>query len=78
MDEANGIDSLKEEIRMLARGPLDVVTKYRGYNVNGFCFRSKQYDKCTQNSGVVVIAKTSSYTSSSDSNPVLGDVAYYG
>lgn len=78
LEETSGIESLKEEVRMLARGPLDVVTKYRGYNVNGFAFRSKRYDKCTQNSGVIVIAKTSSYASSSDRNPVLGDVSYYG
>lgn len=78
MERTNGIGFLREEIRMLARGPLDVVTKYQGYNVNGFTYRAKRYDKCTQNSGVVVIAKTSSYASANDRNPILGDVAYYG
>lgn len=78
LEQTNGVDSLKEEVRMLARGPLDVITKYQGFNVNGFTFRAKRYDKYTQNSGVVVIAKTSSYASSGDRNPVLGDVAYYG
>uniref|UniRef100_A0A803MX60 Transposase n=1 Tax=Chenopodium quinoa TaxID=63459 RepID=A0A803MX60_CHEQI len=78
LEQTNDINSLKEEVRMLARGPVDVITKYQGFNVNGFTFIAKRFDKCTQNSGVVVIAKTSSYASSSDRNPILGDVAYYG
>ncbi|XP_074297118.1 uncharacterized protein LOC141627797 [Silene latifolia] len=78
LEASKGPECLNEELRMLARGPLDVITKYQGYNVNGFSFRAKRYDKCTQNSGVVVVAKTSSYASASDRRPVLGDVTYYG
>ncbi|XP_074314669.1 uncharacterized protein LOC141649900 [Silene latifolia] len=78
LEASKGPECLNEERRMLAHGPLDVITKYQGYNVNGFSFRAKRYDKCTQNSGVVVVAKTSSYASASDRRPVLGDVTYYG
>ena len=32
----------------------------------------------TQNSGVMVVEKTQSYTSSSDTRPMVRDVVYYG
>lgn len=68
------------ELLNLAKGPQRAAKKFNGYVVNGFRFHTKQRDaKCTtQNSGVILIALTTSFASSKDQNPTVGEVTYYG
>lgn len=75
-----GDERISEELRVLARGPNDVGKRYNAFIVNGFRFHTKDLEKRrkTQNSGVIITAKTSSFSSAKDNNPVVGDVTYYG
>ncbi|CAL5330884.1 unnamed protein product [Camellia sinensis] len=72
--------ALSEEIKILALGPSRKATRFNGYIINGTRYHTKSCElrRKTQNSGVMVKAKTSSYASAKDINPVEGDVAYYG
>ena len=65
---------------MLSCGPNTLVTCFKGYIINGFRFHTKDYEakRKTQNSGVVIVAETSSFASARDMNPITGDVPYYG
>jgi hypothetical protein len=57
-----------------------MVKKYSSYSINGFTFHTRTYaeGKATQCDVVALVAKTSSFSSSKDNNPSVGDVVYYG
>ena len=57
-----------------------IVKRYHSYCINGSTFHTYKYGKgkATQCYGVATVAATSSFTSSKDKNPVVGDVTYYG
>lgn len=71
---------ISEEIKWLACGPSTEVSSYNGYFINGFKFHTKELElrRKTQNSGIMLNANTSSYSSSRDINPVCDGVTYYG
>jgi hypothetical protein len=51
-----------EEIKTLAAGPSLIAKSYGSYTVNGYTFRTKEYDegRPTQCSGVALVSKSSS------------------
>ena len=50
---------LTEDLLALSRGPLENVTCFTGYDMNGFRYRVQSRDRhlCTQNSGVAVLSE---------------------
>ncbi|KAH0655532.1 hypothetical protein KY285_030414 [Solanum tuberosum] len=78
------IHALQEDvpdlIKELCRGPNYVAKRYSGYLINGYRFHIRQRDarRKTQNSGVTVVASTTSFASSKDKNPIAADLTYYG
>ncbi|KAK4852912.1 hypothetical protein QYF36_001057 [Acer negundo] len=71
---------VNEDLKWLAQGPNKIASRFKKYLINGFRFRIKDIDirSKTQNSGVVVIAKTLSFASVKDKTPIVGDVSYFG
>lgn len=71
---------MTDEVKWLSQGPNEVARRFSGYIINGFRFHTKnrERNKKGQNSGVVISAKTSSFASARDKNPIVGDVTYYG
>ncbi|KAK4854724.1 hypothetical protein QYF36_000519 [Acer negundo] len=70
---------VNKDLKWLAQGPNKIASGFKKYLINGFSFQIKDIDilSKTQNSGVV-IAKTSSFASIKDKNPIVGDVSYFG
>lgn len=73
-------NSVSEDMKFLARGPLQHATRFTAYNVNGFKFRTLERERGlkTQNSGVHVVSNTTCYASNSDEAPRFEGVPYYG
>ncbi|WMV37972.1 hypothetical protein MTR67_031357 [Solanum verrucosum] len=73
-------EDVPDLIKELSRGPNYVAKRYSGYLINGYRFHIRQRDaRCkTQNSGVTVVASTTSFASSKDKNPIAADLTYYG
>lgn len=81
MKEAVGKrENVSKDLEVLAMGPNRASKKFSGYVINGYRFHTKKRDaKCiTQNSGVFLTALTTSFASSKDKNPLVGNVNYYG
>ncbi|XP_073219724.1 uncharacterized protein [Cicer arietinum] len=78
--EEQGSALVTNDIKWLARGPLETVRKYSVYIINGVRFHTKKRERGlkTQNSGIVVTVKTKSYDSSRDKHPKEGQINYYG
>ncbi|XP_042387698.1 uncharacterized protein LOC121979771 [Zingiber officinale] len=72
--------NFSEVIKALAIGPNPRGRSFKAYMINGFHFRTKAFEtsRTTQNSGVMLRAKTTSYASRKDRNPIAGEIIYYG
>lgn len=79
-EEVGKMDEVSRELEVLALGPNRTAKRFTGYVVNGYRFHSNSRDsRCTtQNSGVFLTAQTTSFASSRDQNPLIGNVNYYG
>lgn len=67
-------------IKELSRGPNKIAKRYSGYFINGYRFHTRQREarRKTQNSGVTLVALTTSFASAKDPNPIRAKVSYYG
>ncbi|KAH0729675.1 hypothetical protein KY290_003787 [Solanum tuberosum] len=73
-------EDVPDLIKQLSRGRNFVAKRYFGYLINGYRFHVRQRDaRCkTQNSGVTVVASTTSFAISKDKNLIAADLTYYG
>ncbi|KAH1057539.1 hypothetical protein J1N35_035604 [Gossypium stocksii] len=72
--------AVTNEVKWLSQGPNRLVKRYSAFIINGFRFYTKNRERLrrTQNCGIVVNSSITSYASARDSNPIKGNVEYYG
>ncbi|KAK5836866.1 hypothetical protein PVK06_012669 [Gossypium arboreum] len=71
---------VNDEVKWLSEGLNRVIKRYSAFLINGYRFHTKYRERMrrTQNCGIVVNSSITSYASARDSNPVEGNVEYYG
>ncbi|KAG8472909.1 hypothetical protein CXB51_034798 [Gossypium anomalum] len=71
---------VNDEVKWLSQGPNRVIKRYSAFLINGYRFHTKYRERMrrTQNCGIVVNSSITSYASARDSNPLEGNVEYYG
>lgn len=74
-EKVGKIVEVSRELEVLALGPSRTARRFTGYVVKGYRFHTSSRDsRCTtQNSGIFLTAQTTSFASSRDQNPVVGD-----
>ncbi|XP_074377014.1 uncharacterized protein LOC141718530 [Apium graveolens] len=79
-EEVGKMVEVSSDLGVFALGPNRTARRFTGYVVNGYRFHTSDRDsRCTtQNSSVYLTAQTTSFSSSRDENPIVGDVSYYG
>ncbi|KAH1031790.1 hypothetical protein J1N35_043964, partial [Gossypium stocksii] len=72
--------AVNDEVKWLSQGPNRVVKRYSAFIINEIRFHTKYRERLrrTQNCGIVVNSSITSYASARDSNPVEGNLEYYG
>jgi hypothetical protein len=69
-----------DEVKILAKGPMMAAQKYSSYTLNGLKFHTKSYDegRPVQNSGVAVVAESTSFERGNNDQIIVGKKIYYG
>ena len=73
-------NTMSNDLKFLARGPLENANRFIAYNINGFKFQTLTRDEGlrTQNSGVFLTSNTACVSSSVVRNLRQADLSYYG
>ncbi|TXG72584.1 hypothetical protein EZV62_001163 [Acer yangbiense] len=77
IDESSSLD-ISSTLKWLAFGPMQQVTSYTSYVVNGKRYRTIDSEKCTQDSGVSLEAEMICTNNAKDDTQVIKKMVYYG